>query len=641
MSHRAQVMLTGTFDWCIRYFKTYYPQQSWETWSKHLYWGHFHEFLTAPFILKRLDGDYCVCHALRVRDILVIHPVEGEISYLKTAFNQFFYNEVLGYQVAFQFHLDKPLSKQIIQQFCQFLWQKPKRLMAVLSIFSCYELCAFIQPFGLSFLIEHLDFFSNNLDFCFVGLFLGFGMGLVWSLSYLRQRLSVYCLGINAHYFAIFVWSKYFLASLSDISKQRIADVYPRLVSLDQMAYRLLQQFVNLCFDVLFLSLNLMILGFISLKLACLDLLSFMLLLGLSIMLVISYQRNSRALLSQQQHLQAFSLEMLQHMNETKLWQQEHLFFGKWKKKNKSYWQAFLDNEFQQFKLDWLIDGIKKINFLVIVTFALYLIKHQELSLGFLIAYLSLKIQVFGRFEGMLRRINQSQYFKASLEKLSQLFQTIITKKVSKSRQIKSLNHDITIEHIEFKGQRFKNLYFQRGINYLIDGPSGCGKTSLLKAIMGLSSPMNVKLTYLGNNCQKDDWHALRRDVSIILPEQSLWQGSLIDNITMFASRPDIPYLQRLCMDLAIDMDLDVDIERLMTPLSAGQKQKVLLARALYRRPQWLILDEATCHLDEDTEQKILMRLLDYPCSLIVINHRQYVAKFFDQRLVWDELFSC
>ena len=109
----------------------------------------------------------------------------------------------------------------------------------------------------------------------------------------------------------------------------------------------------------------------------------------------------------------------------------------------------------------------------------------------------------------------------------------------------------------------------------------------------------------------------------------------------MFASRPDIPYLQRLCMDLAIDMDLDVDIERLMTPLSAGQKQKVLLARALYRRPQWLILDEATCHLDEDTEQKILMRLLDYPCSLIVINHRQYVAKFFDQRLVWDELFSC
>lgn len=638
---KTQMVTISSLDWCLRYFKSYYPKQSWETWSKQLYWGHFNEHLTPPFILKRLDGEFCLCKKLGERDILLEHPLEGELSYLKTSFTHFFYNEVMAYQTSVSFQLEQSLVRQIIHQFLHFLWKHPKQLWSMLFICLAYELFSLIEPFGLSFLIEHLNFFAKTLDFCMASLFLGFGMGIVWTLSYFRQSLSLYLIGINAHYFSIFVWSRYFSASLADISKLGIAEVFPRLFSLDQMAYRLLQQFTYLSFDLFFFGFNLMILACINHKLVCLDLLIFLLLFAASMIILKVYQRYASELLDRQQEFQAFSLDMLQHINETKLWQQEHLFLGKWKEKNKSFWQAFLSNELQQFKLDWLIDGVKKLNFLLIITCGLYLVRHQELSLGLLIAYLSLKIQVFARFEAMLHRLNQSQYVKVSLRKLSQLFQKLPYRKLKRQERMKERSDDILLKDIEFKGQVLQDLLFQPGQNYFIYGPSGRGKTSLLKAIMGLDTPIKAKILYHGKNCQEDDWYEIRRDVSIILPDQGLLQGNLIDNITMFAANPDMIYLERLRIDLAIDMDFAAEIARNMPPISAGQQQKILLARALYRRPKWLILDEATCHLDEGSEQNILMRILDYPCSLIVVNHRQHVATLFDHRLCWDDLLFC
>lgn len=637
---QTQVVTVSSVDWCLRYFKTYYPDDTWEIWVNNLYWGHFHEQLTPPFIIRRLDGEYCLCKDLDTQKILLLHPLEGEFSLLITAFPQYFYNEVIGYHKKPALDLEKPLLGQIIQHFFYFLWQNPKRLFSICTIYFAYELFSLLEPFGLSFLIEHLDFFSKGMDFLVVALFLGLGMGMVWILSYLRQELSLFILGLNAHYFATFVWSRYFSASLIALSKQGVTDVFPRLFSLDQMTYRLLQQFMSFSFDFFYFCINLIILGYINFKLACLDAVGFLILFAISIMLFKRSQQYSRDLIYQQQELQGHSLEMLQHLNQTKLWQKEHLFLGQWKKKNKNYWQAFLLNELQQFKLDWFIDGIKKINYLFIMTFALYLIKQQQLSLGFLIAYLSLKNQVFSRFEGMLRRVNQAPYFKVFLEKLSQLFQKVSPQKITKFKPATSPCYDISMEQVEFRGQRLKNLSFQQGRNYIIDGPSGRGKTSLLKAIMGLDTPLKAKLIYQGKDCQEDDWFALRRDVSIILPEHGLLKGSIMQNISMFSPNPDVSYLKYLCDDLDLDLDLETKLQRTCSFISAGQQQKILLARALYRRPKWLILDEATCHLDEVSEEKILMKILNYPCSLIMVNHRQHVSKLFDQRLVLDELMS-
>jgi ABC-type bacteriocin/lantibiotic exporter with double-glycine peptidase domain len=143
--HNAQVVIISSLDWCIRYFKSDYPHQSWSTWSSHLYWGHFHEDLTPPFILKRLDGEYCLCQKLDERDITVIHPTEGALAYDKTSVTHFFYNEVIAYQTNIAFQLKQALVKQIIHQLLRYLWQHPKQMLSMLFIALAYEVLSFSQ----------------------------------------------------------------------------------------------------------------------------------------------------------------------------------------------------------------------------------------------------------------------------------------------------------------------------------------------------------------------------------------------------------------------------------------------------------------------------------------------------------------
>jgi ATP-binding cassette subfamily B protein RaxB len=626
-----------SWDWCIRYLKTFYPNKTWDAWKLGLYWGHFHEALTPPFILKHFNGEYYLCLAIQSHEIVLVHPTMGEKKYLLTAVQKDFFNEVVGYQQQNNYCLQQRLSKQIVSHFMSFLWQNPRRLLTMALFFLSYEVFALIEPLGLSLLFEHVDLFSGDLDLNLYLLFIGFGMLTVWVLSYYKQRITMIFLGKNAHFFAVFAWSRYFFNSLSEVSKHLIGEVYPRLFSLEQIVYRLLQQFVYSGFDGLFLGLNLGVLAFINWHLACIDGLSLICMFGLSMLALKDYQRSSNEVLEFQQALQAHALETLQHLSETKLWQKEHLFLGRWKEKISLYWHAFLSNELAQFKIEWFIDGLKKLNILLVIGFAFYLIRHQQLSIGFLIAYIGLKIQVFSRFESVIRRLNRWQYLKAPLAKLTLLFQARPQKEHQILSATLSQDYQISITSIRLGEQFFKPIKFDWGKNYLIEGPSGRGKTSLLKSIMGLASAMQAKVIYRGRDCIDDDWRQLRQEVAIILAGHGLWQGSLVDNISMFDPKPDIKLIKNLMLDLSIDMDLDVCFKKDFSGFSAGQTQKILLARALYRKPKWLILDEATCHLDEDSESLILERLCAYDCSLIVVNHRQHVAHFFDEHYIWDD----
>ena len=183
-----------------------------------------------------------------------------------------------------------------------------------------------------------------------------------------------------------------------------------------------------------------------------------------------------------------------------------------------------------------------------------------------------------------------------------------------------------------------------------ITGRSGCGKTTLVNLLLGTYAPTEGRVLVDGVPLAQVGVDRWRQGVATVMQDDTLFAGSIADNIGFFDPQPDQAWMVE-CARMAALHD---DIERMPmayqtlvgdmgTVLSGGQKQRLLLARALYKRPQVLILDEATSHLDVESEAQVNAAIAALPVTRIVVAHRpetirsvQRVVDLRDGRVAFD-----
>ncbi len=168
------------------------------------------------------------------------------------------------------------------------------------------------------------------------------------------------------------------------------------------------------------------------------------------------------------------------------------------------------------------------------------------------------------------------------------------------------------------------------GESVAICGPSGAGKSTLLKLIAGLVQPGSGTILFDGIEASHWDRATLREQIAVVLQSDRLFEASLADNISGFDPEPDIGLVRHCARQAAVWEDIQAMPMNLHTPvsgaggsLSGGQVQRVLLARALYRKPRLLLLDEATSHLDQATEARVVANLAALECTIISVAHRR------------------
>jgi ATP-binding cassette subfamily B protein RaxB len=161
-----------------------------------------------------------------------------------------------------------------------------------------------------------------------------------------------------------------------------------------------------------------------------------------------------------------------------------------------------------------------------------------------------------------------------------------------------------------------------------IVGPSGCGKTTLLKVILGILPPTEGEVLIGGVSLSRLG-PAHRELIGTVMQEDDLFAGSLADNISFFDVEPDRARIEDCARMAAIHQDIlsmpmgyNTLIGDMGASLSGGQKQRVLLARALYKQPRILALDEATSHLDVACERTVNESVRALKLTRIVIAHR-------------------
>ncbi|MEM7432651.1 MAG: peptidase domain-containing ABC transporter [Pseudomonadota bacterium] len=200
---------------------------------------------------------------------------------------------------------------------------------------------------------------------------------------------------------------------------------------------------------------------------------------------------------------------------------------------------------------------------------------------------------------------------------------------------------DQDVPSIEFRNVSFRysesqpwilrnfSMRIEPGESVAVIGKSGCGKSTTVKLLVGLLEPQEGQILVGGEDISSVGKIQLREVISVVMQDDDLLAGTLTDNIALFDQFVDDGRVRDAADKASIlpDIELmtngfDTQVGESHGVLSGGQRQRVLVARALYRDSPILVLDEATSHLDVDTEKRIVGNLKGMKRTRISIAHR-------------------
>ncbi|GAA3300774.1 NHLP bacteriocin export ABC transporter permease/ATPase subunit [Dactylosporangium vinaceum] len=187
------------------------------------------------------------------------------------------------------------------------------------------------------------------------------------------------------------------------------------------------------------------------------------------------------------------------------------------------------------------------------------------------------------------------------------------------------------------------SLLVRPGEFVAIVGPSGCGKSTLLRLLLGFERPSNGAVLYDGQDLAELDVQAVRRQCGVVLQDGMLFAGSLRENIAGAGTYPlerlwEAARMAGLDGDIAgFPMGMGTNVPFGGGTLSVGQRQRVLIARALVHRPRMLFFDEATSALDNRTQEIVTQSTRALAASRVIIAHRLSTVLNADRIVVMDK----
>jgi ATP-binding cassette subfamily B protein RaxB len=260
-----------------------------------------------------------------------------------------------------------------------------------------------------------------------------------------------------------------------------------------------------------------------------------------------------------------------------------------------------------------------------------------DMTVGMLFAFISYKHQFVDKAARLVERAIEYRMLDLHLERLADIAgaepEQGHRRPVAYQQPIQG---NIEIRDLCFRfaeGEPFVlrnvNLSIRSGDYVAITGPTGCGKTTLLKVMLGLLGPTSGEILIDGVPLRILGHEAFRRSIGVVMQDDQLLSGSIADNICFFDESFELEHMMR-CAETAgihdeichMPMAYNSLIGDMGTSLSGGQKQRVLLARALYRRPRLLFMDEGTSHLDIATERQVTTAVKALGLTRVIIAHR-------------------
>ena len=288
------------------------------------------------------------------------------------------------------------------------------------------------------------------------------------------------------------------------------------------------------------------------------------------------------------------------------------------------------------------------IMFTAIVFMAATQVIKGNMSIGVMAACIILSNRIMQPVQTAMGMWTRLQHFKIAKKRHKDMFNMPQEDNTDKSIR-RSISGNIKLENVQFRYED-KGRQVMKGVNaeikagqvVTIYGHNGAGKSTLMMLLMGTYTPTAGTIYVDDIPMQSYDYQDLRGQMAYLPPQGTLFQGTVMDNMTMF--RNNDQEIVRKSLEIAKFLDLDRWVSRLpqgyntrigdhlFSMLSAGVQQRICLARALISDPKVLILDEANTALDQkgDEDLKKIVLLLRGKTTVIYVTHRPSIQKIAD-----------
>jgi ATP-binding cassette subfamily B protein RaxB len=270
------------------------------------------------------------------------------------------------------------------------------------------------------------------------------------------------------------------------------------------------------------------------------------------------------------------------------------------------------------------------------------------LTVGMLMAFISYKDEFSSRMQRFVDNLMAIRMLRLHVERLSDIVLAEpeqLQGGVPRLASAEGFHPTITLDNVSFRyGSgapwvlRHVQLEIRAGEHVAVVGATGCGKTTLAKIILGLLTPTEGTVRIDGVPLDRFGIGHWRRQIAAVMQDDQLFSASLQDNIAAFDETIDLARVQVSATLAAIDAEVTAMPMGYHTlngdmgsSLSGGQKQRILLARALYRQPRVLVLDEATSHLDVGKERQVNEAIRALLITRITIAHRPETIAMADR----------
>jgi ATP-binding cassette, subfamily B, bacterial CvaB/MchF/RaxB len=295
----------------------------------------------------------------------------------------------------------------------------------------------------------------------------------------------------------------------------------------------------------------------------------------------------------------------------------------------------------KQTRFDMMFSGINtfisSIDQVAILWLGAIMVIDNNMTLGMFMAFNSYRGQFSQRASNLIDLFMQLRMLSLHNERLSEIVFSEPEKELP-ARRVFDENSGVKLEikNLSYQYDPFSqpifsnfNLQVEPGESIALVGPSGVGKTTLLKVMCGLLSPTSGEVIADNLDIYKIGLNNYRLGTACVLQEDRLFSGSISDNISGFEDNAD----EELIVECArrsnihdeimkMPMGYETMIGELGLGISGGQKQRLLIARALYRKPSILFMDEATSHLDLKNESAINQSIASLSITRIIVAHR-------------------
>jgi ATP-binding cassette subfamily B protein len=298
-------------------------------------------------------------------------------------------------------------------------------------------------------------------------------------------------------------------------------------------------------------------------------------------------------------------------------------------------------------------DFLTNLSYLLVLYFGAKFVIKQELSVGQLVAFQMLSGRVTGPILRLVQLWQNLQQVLLSVDRIGDILNVAPEAEPGSGLVLPPLKGQVTFDQVFFRYSPnqepvLKGISFttEPGMLVGVVGRSGSGKSTLSKLLQRLYQPEAGRILVDGFDIKSADLHSLRSQMGVVLQEDFIFNGNIIDNITL--GRQDITAEEVVrAARLAVAHDFiselpqgyETNAGERGTALSGGQRQRIALARLFLSNSPILVLDEATSALDSETEQQVLQNLqqIAHNRTMFLIAHRFAPLKKADLILVMEK----